>query len=137
MSIRKSFIVIALAFVAATTTANAASHNLAPSRVSRMVLTVREALDSTLTDYPSARFRYVKFSLYDDDSGGVACGFVNSKNSSGGYVGWVPFTVIGPAAIVGNTDVLAEVITHQCADPTLHWLPGDYTAQVSARRQSR
>ncbi|HEX3918851.1 MAG TPA: hypothetical protein VHW60_16055 [Caulobacteraceae bacterium] len=69
----------------------------------------RKAFDSTLTDYPSARFQDVHarivHSVYDDDEGQsnkvpwahrgglvlVICGEVNAKNRMGGYTGWTAF----------------------------------------------
>jgi hypothetical protein len=69
----------------------------------------RRALDSTLIDFPSARFQDVHArivrSVYADDEGQsdkvpwthrggpvlVICGQINSKNRMGGYTGWSGF----------------------------------------------
>lgn len=47
----------------------------------------RDALDRSLLDYPSARFRDVK----GDDI--RVCGLVNTKNRMGAYGGFTPFAV--------------------------------------------
>lgn len=50
-------------------------------------------LDRKLKDYPSARFRDVTghYVDYAADRYFYLCGFLNSKNSFGGYRGWMPF----------------------------------------------
>lgn len=51
---------------------------------------LKEAVRSSLKDPDSARFRGVSAYRQDDGKIGV-CGFVNAKNSFGGYVGDRPF----------------------------------------------
>jgi len=47
----------------------------------------RKVLEAKLIDYPSARFRDVKF--YDI----AICGYINSHNPFGGYTGWQRFQI--------------------------------------------
>lgn len=55
---------------------------------------VRRALDRGLFDYPTARFRNVYVTVngeIEGRRGAYLCGFVNSKNRMGAYVGWTAF----------------------------------------------
>ena len=57
---------------------------------------LRKRLDSKLLDYTSTRFRDVQILFLETNDGSqlvAACGFLNSKNRSGAYVGWDRFLV--------------------------------------------
>lgn len=61
----------------------------------RLIEVARTAFDQELLDYPSARFRDVRpIFKYPNARGPILCGFVNSRNRMGGYVGWQRFSVI-------------------------------------------
>lgn len=51
---------------------------------------IRETIKRQLKDPESARFRWVAYTGLDE----LYCGFVNAKNSYGGYVGFKPFAVM-------------------------------------------
>jgi hypothetical protein len=54
-----------------------------------------ELITARLKDPESARFKDDKYFANDN-----ACGLVNSKNSFGGYVGFLPWNVIAGQAVI-------------------------------------
>lgn len=82
---------------------------------------VRSALDARLIDYPSARFRSVYITRnpeaeaeQGEDGPGYFCGFVNSKNQMGGYVGWKRFMAAGDIVWIEGDSVTAIVLNGAC-----------------------
>lgn len=71
----------------------------------------RQALDETLLDYTSARFRNVTAHEL------VVCGKVNSKNRMGAYVGWTDFAVSlagdSPTARTGGDDIIVQALCNE------------------------
>ncbi len=123
--------------VAVPTAVGAESKRAVSGPAAQFAAQVAHTMDITLTDYPSARFRDVKFTIFDDGSGGIACGFVNSKNRSGGYAGWIPFLVIGAGKdkavpLIGDTEAESAAVLETCADPKQKWLAKDFSKEVSA-----
>lgn len=81
---------------------------------------IREAVKRDLKDPDSAKFRWNPNKLH-----GVAyCGFVNSRNSYGGYVGFSPFMVffdkrrqIDNVEIADDPDaVMSEAVLKMCLE---------------------
>lgn len=96
----------------------------------RQAASIRSQFDAELFDYTTARFRDVRATVNGDVEGrrgAYFCGFVNSKNRLGAYVGWQPFVASGgeaPMIIVGGSgDVMDGVRQTMCgendpSDPT-------------------
>ena len=86
----------------------------------------RSALDETLKDCPSARFRSVLISSSEKQGSRhyLVCGLVNSKNSLGGYVGWTPFTIIGGTAEIVTDKLSAMYVSMVCKQPFGPWQVG-------------
>jgi hypothetical protein len=72
---------------------------------------IRAEVRQRLIDLESARFRW----LEKTTDGKVYCGFVNSKNRMGGYVGFVPFQVF--LAKAKNGEVGAAFLSMSDGDP--------------------
>ncbi|MGV3579995.1 hypothetical protein [Brevundimonas sp.] len=89
----------------------------------------RQSLNATLLDYPTARFRDV----HGDQR--RLCGFVNSKNRMGAYVGWDRFVVLGlpGSEPIYETDDQIGRVALLCdqIDPPLPNV--DYSDQLTAR----
>lgn len=84
---------------------------------------VRAELDRQLLDYPSARFRDVRA------DGTRVCGYVNSKNAMGGYVGWRLFGALDSSA--GAVLVIDDPhMTEPICTPALMNSRGDYSEQI-------
>jgi hypothetical protein len=79
---------------------------------------VEAAVKEKLKDPASARFRHPKINVPTGDVGLFYCGYVNSKNSFGGYAGDAEFAVGFATEIKnGKPDTLARVIEVGDADP--------------------
>lgn len=91
---------------------------------------VRDKLDGTLFDYPTARFRDVRIVK----SGGIICGEVNTKNRMGAYAGWKRFVAID-ATDAGQPYVhvaeQSEETPGGCDWPESEWRPEDLSEQMS------
>jgi hypothetical protein len=93
---------------------------------------VRGALDERLLDYPSARFRDVRGTDL------VICGFVNSKNRMGAYVGWnrfawasfadEPYLLIDSAE--SDDDIMLDAF---CGEDGRKWSGPDFSDRVRHR----
>ena len=62
------------------------------------VKSLESAVSDTLKDPSSAQFgQYIAFSIIDEDGTITtgACGYVNAKNSYGGYGGMTPYSALG------------------------------------------
>jgi hypothetical protein len=96
---------------AANPVTQVASNELASSRLTSQAKdAIRAEVRQQLSDPESARFRW----LEKKTDGNVYCGFVNSKNRMGGYVGFVPFQVI---LFKGKNGVVASFLTMADGDP--------------------
>lgn len=91
------------------------------ANVERSAPLVREQLDAQLVDYPSARFRDVFVTantIAEAESGkpgqGYLCGFVNSKNRMGGYVGWKRFMAFEDTVQIEGDSISDIVINSAC-----------------------
>lgn len=82
----------------------------------QMKSVVMSAIGRKLLDADSAKFVWPK----ENANGVVYCGWVNSRNSVGGYVGYRPFMIIGShmAGPKGRTDYRAS--SAYVYDPTDH-----------------
>lgn len=89
----------------------------------------RQALNERLLDYPSARFRDVR----GNDL--VVCGFVNSKNRMGAYVGWTRFAwpslAEEPRLYLDDADDI--MLDAFCGDDGLRLQGPDYSARLTNR----
>ncbi|WP_311270264.1 hypothetical protein [Sphingobium sp. WCS2017Hpa-17] len=109
---RSSFVVAAALTMACSGHALARPMTLAEQRA------VEAAVKQRLKDPESARFRHPKINVPADEAGVFYCGFVNSKNSYGGYAGDAEFAVGFATEIKnGKPDTLANVIEIGDADP--------------------
>lgn len=66
----------------------------------RTVAAAKEGLRETLIDYPSAQVRDAK-AYYENELRAVRlCGYVNSKNDSGAYIGWTRFMALNTGVVL-------------------------------------
>jgi hypothetical protein len=86
------------------------------SNVERELPEIRARFNTELIDYPSARFRDVHVArnpVAEAERGqpgtGYLCGFVNSKNRMGGYVGWKKF-MAGAGSVWLEGDSVADIV---------------------------
>lgn len=85
---RETFDLPAILALIATLNVQAATPPARPARAPEPIFeAARQALDTRLFDYPSARFRGVKSAVF------VICGEVNSRNRLGAYTGWQSFMI--------------------------------------------
>lgn len=82
---------------------------------------VKKGVASGLKDPESARFDSGFKAGRDDSSAIFVCGYVNAKNSFGGYTGAKPFIagLTETAAVlvgVGGTDIESQVVMQRCAE---------------------
>ena len=94
---------------------------------------LKAEFDSQLFDYPSARFRNVRFSR----STGIACGDVNSRNQFGAYVGWRSFNAMEEGAD-GKVFVLIEdeeepATSSECGTPAGEWKSKDFASELTVK----
>lgn len=97
---------------------------------------IRKKLDAMLLDYPSARFRDVHIHVDPEigAKGARFCGFANSKNRMGAYVGWTPF--FGMADVGGEPWVEVEengVLETTLCKPTDQIDTKDYSEALKHR----
>lgn len=79
---------------------------------------VEAAVKAKLKDPASARFKHPKVNVPTGYAGIFYCGYVNSKNSYGGYAGDAEFAVGFATEIKkGKPDTLATVVEIGDADP--------------------
>lgn len=98
----------------------------------KVVEDARRALDETLLDFPSARFRDVR------GNGFVLCGFVNAKNRMGAYSGWSRFAWLAgsqsPRLLMdgpeGANDVLLDGL---CGQDGKRQTGADYSDRLTRR----
>ena len=94
--------------------------------VEREVPAIRQHLDAQLIDYPTARFRDVRVTANPEAEaergvvGGYLCGFVNSKNRMGGYVGWQRFMASGAGVYVEGDSIADIVIPNACGSTSIN-----------------
>jgi len=82
---------------------------------------IRYEIRRRLTDPDSAQFRWLD---RPDNGTAVYCGFVNSRNRLGGYVGFVPFVTFlaydtkWTAVVfdIGDTDFKYRLVTTHCTN---------------------
>ena len=132
-SLKLSPLVLALALALASPVAAAPAKHAPGAGVE--VKSIQRALDAELLDFPSARFRDVHMTQDRVD----VCGWVNSKNRMGGYVGWTQFHAIpipGAAAYLtlASDEVSAQVAAQSCAKSGLQWGAEDLSAQIAAHK---
>ncbi|MNL29685.1 hypothetical protein D3C87_1513770 [compost metagenome] len=77
---------------------------------------LQTAFDRHLKDAPSARFRDVTFARKGESGVWVMCGYVNAKNSLGGYAGFSRF--IGAAVTEGKRAQYVVMELGEVADAT-------------------
>jgi hypothetical protein len=135
-------IAIAAAVIAfAAVQADAAPKTPAPTKeapkVEVLLKSVASTMDKRLKDYPTARFRDVHVGLLDGGESGQACGYVNSKNSSGAYVGWQQFYAIVDAEqraqvlFIADDEVTSKVIGDSCEK--ISFVPGEFSKSIAPR----
>lgn len=91
---------------------------------------VREALDTRLNDYPSARFRRVRIT----QDGSLICGQVNARGTQGGYDGWKTVVIdaadeAAPNVRIAQADGVAQEFEARCSART-DWRPEDYSSDI-------
>ncbi len=109
--------VIAVAVVA--TSAEAQPKPAADPGLTAAAAKARQTLDRKLLDYPAARFRDVSGRKTPAGNGYVFCGFVNSKNRMGAYVGWEGFYSLvndDGASLVMKSDgeIMSDLVDTVC-----------------------
>jgi hypothetical protein len=72
------------------------------------VIAAQAKLGAQLKDPESARFT----GLVIAPGKGLVCGWVNAKNSYGGYVGYQPFFVMGDSAVIRDNDSAGDLNNH-------------------------
>lgn len=92
---------------------------------------IRDALDSRLTDYPSARFRRVRVAA----DGSHVCGEVNARGPAGGYEGWKPLIIEGaqsevPDIQIAQAPAVAREFLTRC-EARRDWRPSDYSKAIA------
>jgi hypothetical protein len=93
--------------------------------VERTAPAVRDLLDAQLFDYPTARFRDVRVTanpVAEAESGrtsGHLCGYVNSKNRMGAYVGWQQFLATGTDLYIEGDRMADIVLPSACGRRTI------------------
>ena len=113
-----------------------------PTGAGPVIAQLQERLDERLVDFPSARFKQVRIEIFPNGNGYLACGLVNSKNSAGGYTGWLLFDV---QHMPGSDDVkigedkefsIANVqIKGVCEQPGNRWLDGDFSSALTSHER--
>lgn len=87
---------------------------------------IQDALDTELTDYPSARFRRVRAS----EDGSFICGEVNSRSPAGGYEGWKVLIIVNangqPEVQIAQAPAVARDFLARCGQRT-DWRTADYS----------
>lgn len=90
---------------------------------------IKDALDTRLTDYPSARFRRVQVS----EDGSMICGEVNSKSPAGGYEGWKPMIIVNaqsaPDVQIAQAPAPAREFQSRCSSRS-DWRSADYASAL-------
>lgn len=107
--------------------------SLGTKAFSNVVVAIREEFDSTLADYPSTRFKAVRFGFRNADR--IVCGFYNAKNRMGAYVGWSAFYAYTSTEgfrirILNPDDPLEYTYRWHCGDITA-WVSGDQAAALT------
>lgn len=93
---------------------------------------IRGVLETTLNDYPSARFRLVRIS----EDGRFVCGEANWRGPAGGYGGWTTFTIEpgeGGNGYFARFAPNLEAMTNyrRWCDARTDWRPSDYSGVVT------
>lgn len=90
---------------------------------------IKDALDTRLTDYPSARFRRVQVS----EDGTMICGEVNGKSPAGGYEGWKAMIIVNaqtaPDVQIAQAPAVAREFQSRCSSRS-DWRSADYTSAL-------
>lgn len=98
-----------------------------------VVAGTRDRLDATLLDYPSTRFREVRFGYRNADR--IICGLYNTKNRMGAYGGWAIFYAFTSAdgfhvRILDPGDPGEYSFRWHCGEQTA-WLPEDRSEDLA------
>ena len=126
-----------LAVMAAATTQEAAQAFPPPPSVRdspERLAALRDVLDLGLVDYGSARFRDVRV-VHRPSNGYVtlaACGLVNARNVSGGYIGWTRFTVLNDRVELDDGPTFRRGWQVWCDGSDVQVIDPDVTTLVTA-----
>ncbi len=123
---------ILIASALAALASQASPPTTAPPAGSAQFVVAQRLLDERLLDYPSARFRDVR----GDER--ILCGFVNSKNRMGAYVGWTRFAVTffteEPRVMLDDPDGADDVLLDAfCGDDGQRLSGRDYSTNLTRR----
>lgn len=91
---------------------------------------LRGVMETTLNDYPSARFRLVRIS----EDGQHVCGEVNWRGPAGGYGGWTAFMVdANETGFLARTAPNLEAVTNyrRTCEARTDWRNGDYSTALT------
>lgn len=80
---------------------------------SSTIVAAKRAVKASLKDPGSAEFKGV-YANYTEEYGVVACGYVNAKNSFGGYTGYKAFVSSGQSVILEGRDQLTKAWRGAC-----------------------
>jgi hypothetical protein len=79
----------------------------------KTIVAAKRAVTNSLKDPESAEFKNV-YANYTDGYGVVACGYVNAKNSFGGYTGYKAFVSSGQSVIMEGQDDIKSAWAAAC-----------------------
>lgn len=79
----------------------------------KTIVAAKRAVTNSLKDPNSAEFKNV-YANYTDGYGVVACGYVNAKNSFGGYTGYKAFVSSGQSVIMEGQDDIKSAWAAAC-----------------------
>lgn len=79
----------------------------------KTIVAAKRAVTNSLKDPGSAEFKNV-YANYTDGYGVVACGYVNAKNSFGGYTGYKAFVSSGQSVIMEGQDDIKSAWAAAC-----------------------
>ena len=110
--------------------APAAPAEIKQDNIKKVILQARSAMDQSLNDWPSARFRNFRiiftktvfldtaapmppvapFTFIRGEPVMLVCGDINAKNAMGGYTGWQSVMVVGGTLVIAG-DEPSETVT--------------------------
>jgi hypothetical protein len=101
LSLKKMIKIAVLVCASLAMSANAKK----PSETSGKDLTkqLKVIFKNSLKDPDSAKFKDEFLSFHESENAIALCGFFNSKNSYGGYVGFQPFIVTAESMVISDT----------------------------------
>jgi len=79
----------------------------------KTIVAAKRAVKNSLKDPESAEFKDV-YANYTDGYDVVACGYVNAKNSFGGYTGYKAFVSSGKSVIMEGQDDILKAWNSAC-----------------------